>query len=478
MLPVLQIDDQFENAYDQPKPVDAGYVDESDPKPHRYLKYWFFYNIKNSNKRLPLPANKQNLPKDHVLAGWLQPPPPPGTVSGKSENPEPVFVVFDNAKTFAIDRTPSLRGYWVCTEQNQEEKAWYWLQEPCDVKQLPDNKSQADVHFDARMVLAAVSLLCDQVFTLENALDYVGKPVEEVLWEKPLVPTIRIPRDDVFKTEKRLLAKYKGAIAMHLYGHREELTSKCTFMKTLSKLKVEPVQLLAKEKWVGAAEMRAGRYSWGGPRPTRSLLGLAFVVSNDRKVVLEVYRSDALLGLKGGAEKLLIDADDQVQAAFHHNDDEDEEDFDEDGSSYEEAGTEDSDASASSTTELSKKKRKLPSSPVGAKSDKPTKQRRGPQPEASGKRKAKEATPVETKRPGKADTHATKNQQKRPRAEQSSTGKGVVCSPNNSVAKKPKEPVDDVDVYCAKEMRKAAVRRMILSCFLVEPLLLTTISRF
>jgi hypothetical protein len=452
---LLQIEEIYVNAYDQPKVADSAYSDDNSEQPYRYLKYWYLYNSKEPNKRLSLPSNTLVFSKHTVLAGWLQPP-PPDTATSLNQKLEPVFVVFDNVDKFSVDRTPEYRGYWVYTKQDEEDHALYWLQEPCDVKPpFPDNKSQADVHFDARVVLAAVSLLCDRVFNTKNAIDNVKESVEEVVRKTPLLQTKLRPPDVMFDYEMRLLAKYKAAIAMHLIEQDIRLTAESKFMKTLAKLRPAKRRLKDALEWTEGAEKQSLQYSWGGPNPNRDPGDLVLLpVSSDRKVVRAMLRCVPLSGVKGdtaSAETLLKEADEQVQAALQRYGNV--EDY-----SSTDAGDQDSDSS-SYAAENSKKKRKSPSEP--ARPADATKRRRQEVP--GGKRKM---TGGALKSSNAAASASTK-EQKRRRAEQLCTDEKSL--PKSHPAKKANKPVAkvvssyDEDIYSPEKMSKCMVRKIVTS---------------
>lgn len=402
-------------------------------------------------------------------------PPPPDTFIGVDQQLEPLFVVIDGEKTLQFDHTANCRGYWISTGQNEEQKVYYWLQEPCDVRPpCPDDKSQADMHFDARVVLAVVSLLCDKIFSVHTALDYVGKPIEQVLQEKPLVRL----KDPTGKFERRLLAKYQSAVSVFLNGHLVELNRKCTFMKSLAKLTPENT-LLKKEqilKWTLTAEKQSGRYSWGGLLPNQENHGEQdFVISGDREVVRNVLRSVPLLGLKGdatSAEQLLIAADEQVQNAFQRNGEDDKE-----SSNSESGSLEDSDAESDST-EPPKKKRKS-----SDEKGKAAKQRPRPQSDVVGK---KGGTSSKSKH---SSTTATtgKNQQKRSQPEMSTIDENENLSSKNPAAKKSKKTTKHVAeevgnenllMYSIGRMEIVMVRENALLLLIARHVLLRTICTF
>lgn len=201
------------------------------------------------------------------MRGWLQPPPQDNDYEGNSSVPlQPVFVELENLIYYAVDRTPVYRGYWVATSSPDEPL--YWLQEPCNLRPpAPNNISQEDLHLNARVALAAVSLLCERVFTPDNAQLYVNMSVEEVLQEKPLLATTAITEDELFEMEKRILGKHKKMIAMHMNGHYVE--GNCKFLTSLSKLPAGNKLLSDADMkwWTESAEKQCQQYPWGGPLP-------------------------------------------------------------------------------------------------------------------------------------------------------------------------------------------------------------------
>jgi len=196
-----------------------------------------------------------------------------------------------------MDRSPEYRGYWVNTGTAQKEtNALYWLQEPCtDRPPAPHSLSQADVHFPARMVLAIVTALCERVFSGKDKNANVKKTVEKVLETTPLLKTKNVTADELRLFEKRLLAKYQSAVAMHLNGYvPDKLEAKSTFMQSLTRLhqdksKTNEVDLF---RWAVAIEKQTKQHSWGGPLSPKA--HFEFAVNNDRKSVREVVEYVAL----------------------------------------------------------------------------------------------------------------------------------------------------------------------------------------
>lgn len=286
----LQIEEKYGDAYDQPKESDPGYADDGE-EPFRFLTDWYLFNPTNPNVRLPLPHNTQYFPKTRVLAGWLLPSP------DRRKTHRPIFVELEDVTFYSMDRSPEYRGYWVNTGTAQKEtNALYWLQEPCtDRPPAPHSLTQADVHFPARMVLAIVTALCERVFSGKDKNANVKKTVEKVLETIPLLKTKNVTADELQLFEKRLLAKYQSAVAMHLNGYvPDKLEAKSTFMQSLTRLhqdknKTNEVDLF---RWAVAIEKQTKQHSWGGPLGPKA--HFEFAVNNDRKSVREVVEYVAL----------------------------------------------------------------------------------------------------------------------------------------------------------------------------------------
>lgn len=249
----------YQNAYDQPK-VKGGYSDEQDDQPYRYIKDWYFCSSKDPAKRLPLPEKQLFFPSDYVLVGRLQP---------VNQKMEPEFVAFDNLSYYAVDRTPEYRGYWVATQRDDEkttQQPLYWLQEPC-VEKKRRGHSQEDVQFNARVALAAISLLCDRVFSGKTGQRYVNMAVEQVLEEKPLLQTKEMTSDELLTLEKFVLARHRDMIGVHMLGHYARLTKNSKFLRSLSRMKVDD-KLTDSDilRWTEAAEEQLQQLPWGGTR--------------------------------------------------------------------------------------------------------------------------------------------------------------------------------------------------------------------
>jgi hypothetical protein len=250
--------------YDQPIDIDGdSFVDDDHELPYRHLKYWYIYKRNMPEKRCALP-NKVGMciPSDFIFAGWLQPP--------SSSNLEPVFVKLDNVKLLTMDRVRTGRGYWVQTFRGKTPLAWYWLQEPCDAKPSPDVESQAELQFEANVILTCVSLFCDKILTVENALRNVHKSVETILQESSLLFT---DNDKIAKHlsefEMNILSKYKSQVKQHLVDCVVECTEGCKFMKSMSKIRrctYQPSKV-AMKLWNFLLSQQLNQYLWGGTIP-------------------------------------------------------------------------------------------------------------------------------------------------------------------------------------------------------------------
>jgi hypothetical protein len=268
---VLQISPLFGATFDQPTETNDGIDTASDGDIYRYLKYWYIYHEKQPNKRLPLPRNTQEFSSGMMIVGWLMP-----RRTGVKKMQEPVLLTF-NLATYSYDRLPSLRGYWV---QAKNDAAWYWLQEPCDIRPpIAGSKSQLEVHYDALAALAIMSLLVDKILTIDKGIAVAKQNVINVLRDFPLLSIKNLPVERRIEFETYLLATHKQMVLMHLVGHLEELTKTCHFMKSLNKLKPAPLLDEPCNKWIKAANLLSQQRPWGGRLPHVQSARLVFVAS-------------------------------------------------------------------------------------------------------------------------------------------------------------------------------------------------------
>jgi hypothetical protein len=260
------VESTFGSQYDQHK-VGIGAEDEllQDDGPYRYLKHWYFYDRRHgpNSPRLPLPTSKVQLPKNYVLAGWLQP---------RTGGTEPIFVTLDNAGVYCLDFVPPYRGYWVYTQDSGgDNRALYWLQEACDAIPMEDGStiasslsepalSQEDLYWPHRITLAIVSLLNNNI----NSWD-CDASVEQMLRQKSLLQTKATSAENLFQIEVNILAKYKATVKMFLAGEFAEYPN-CKFMESLAALRVRNVIPTVKlHRWTEGAERQLGQFPWGGP---------------------------------------------------------------------------------------------------------------------------------------------------------------------------------------------------------------------
>ena len=278
---ISQLDDEFGDAYDQPKECSAEDNDDDAHIPYRYLKGWYLYNPSDPKKRLPLPEKSHYFPKMAVLRGWLQPP-EEKSFSGVIQ---PILIELKNLSYYSMDRSPEYRGYWIrsrSASSSNPHPPFYWLQEPelltPDTLICSDAMAQQEVHFSARLVLAIVTALCERAFCGPQSLSNVNKTVEQVLQEQPLLQTKTMPADDLHDFELRLLAKYRHGVAMHLAGYvPEKLEPGCSlFLQSLVQL--QPGDNLITEHeiehWCEAMERQCHQNWWGGPVDTTNAVDL------------------------------------------------------------------------------------------------------------------------------------------------------------------------------------------------------------
>ena len=258
--------------YNHPKHDDhITYIDDgSDNQPYRHLKHYYIYKkAVKTRKYVPLPINPNTeLPRDLVIAGWLQPPP-------SNNGMAPVFVVFENIKARAvIDRTRGNRGYWIEINSSSKKKgstktddtAWYYLQDPCNHPPSPTLESQAKIQWDATIILTCVSVLLDQVLAVDPA--YLNQTIEDTLHRSSLLLLVEKHHKEIlFDFELSIIANYKAMI-LHFLDKSVpgcEL-EKCSFMKSISKLKKPkiPPNALAVHLWVRAISIQLHQQLWGG----------------------------------------------------------------------------------------------------------------------------------------------------------------------------------------------------------------------
>jgi hypothetical protein len=219
---------------------------------------------------MPLPSNKNQVIKNLVLAGWIQPP-------HNNKSLSPIFVELDNICYYAVDRTREYRGYWIYTKRDNEveDPPLYWLQEPCP--------SQQTVHASARVTLTVLSVLIERVFSDDaTAKKRRAMTVDGVLSQIPLLehatpipnPTKNGTEDAVLavrKIEKAILAKYKTLIRMQLENFPEFTSGRDKFMVSLKGLRIDKsLQESDILWWTQAVEQNLQQYPWGGTRRTNN----------------------------------------------------------------------------------------------------------------------------------------------------------------------------------------------------------------
>ena len=297
--------------YNQPKKLDhVIYIDDNtDNTPYRYVKYYYIYK-KGTKKRknIPLPINHSAaIQRDIVIAGWLQPPP----TSTGNRDVEPLFVVLENINARAvIDRSRTNRGYWIEINSSSKKKgnakkddtAWYYLQEPCDFKPPDAIESQANVQWDATVVLTCVSVLLDQVLEVDPTR--IGEKITDLLQNESLL-LLPVESQDIglekllYDFELSIIASYKAMIIQHINEGVTGCGESSTFIISISELKKpkHPPNAVALQLWVRAICLQLHQHLWGGLKS----------VSNDANIghpIIKIETSSKHESMVTGNDKL------------------------------------------------------------------------------------------------------------------------------------------------------------------------------
>lgn len=290
-----QIALSYGTSYDQSRD-ERGHADDEDfrDEPYRFLNHWSLVNPARPHQPLPLPDSclfdenngKQTFYQGARLYGYVQPRrlnPQTTTTTSTNRNTNnnnedtnhnnnnvlfettlgPLFVEIGPLEHCCIDRSPTLRGYWVYCPPNESNTAeagaaWYRLLEP--------HPRQVPYHLKARAQLAIVSNLVDYVFPPQEnctqAAEYAQQTVAQVF-----EATRDQGKQGWIAFDKTLLMHYAKTLYIHLLGAHSSLTEDCKFLQSLwsakikcKKLRLSPSDIL---QATIAAEERSNQTLWG-----------------------------------------------------------------------------------------------------------------------------------------------------------------------------------------------------------------------
>ena len=255
---ILKIDQEFGNAFDQPRSDPNKLAAHQDDEtmllnPFRHLHNWYLVNPKSSTatKRLALPKHWKftgKTYKDAVLYGWLKP--------SSKNGVKPVLCRILELGDVTFDRTKYFRGIWILRKETY--KPIYWLHEPDPVR-VDGMPSQHDLNWSIRQLTAVMSNFLDFCFRYEDlprSTAYGSYTVTQL-------------HDHLQGTcfDLGLLAGCQTSVAKHLNGWCGLDTRSSPFLKSLLKFKSGKIafsDLLAK---LEEAEERSQIYPWGQPLP-------------------------------------------------------------------------------------------------------------------------------------------------------------------------------------------------------------------
>ena len=258
---------------------------------------------------VPLPedinmAKNRKGASPYVLRGWL-------TSESRGDQ---IRVRITEFVRWSMDRSPSLRGYWI-----QTKHAWYWLKEPSEATKpigvrirCGDEDEEAvvveaalpsmdEVHMEMRARQNLVSELCD-VFLFDEAEPNAYRHLKHHSKHKPLqVYQDLIPNEEQKRQhpdhphkpfDYELLQSCPLFVKEHLVDIHEDLNEKCVFIKSLKTMKRSTRVWTTTEYADSAndAEFRSGRLPWGEMMPNVTRVNPNWVlelgVSNQIQAIL------------------------------------------------------------------------------------------------------------------------------------------------------------------------------------------------